>query len=270
MAKSKELKVAIEAVKRAGDFLQSNHGQRQTFTYKKTSSKLSKDTRKGFQAKADVEAEKIILQNFKKEFPKHGFLSEESQPEGLDKEFVWVADPLSGTIAYIHGLENYGVYVALLYKKEIILGVVYCPAVSYLFWAEKGSGAFLNGQPLQISDAKRVDESLVSIEHKIFRLGENYPRIVKNLVKKIRRLRVGESCGQELCYVAAGKVDALIKARQPLYDYAAGKIILEEARGKFTDFKGNKVNIILDSDEGVDFVASNGKIHDELLEYLRG
>lgn len=268
MAESKELKVAIEIAKKAGEFLHSKHGQRLPFTHKETSPKLSKDTRKGFQTKADIEAEKIILHNLKKEFPNNGFLSEESKPTGLNKEFIWVMDPLEGTIAYIHGLENYGVALALVFQKEVVLGVVYCPALSYLFWAEKNSGAFLNGRRIRVSVTDRIEDSLISIEHKIFRLAEDYPKVTVDLVKKIRRLRVGESCGQELSYVAAGKSDALIKARQPIYDYAAGKIILEEAGGIFTDFRGNKVKVNIDLEVGVDFIASNGKIHQELLKYF--
>ncbi|MBI4999797.1 inositol monophosphatase [Candidatus Gottesmanbacteria bacterium] len=269
MAKTKELKIAIETAKKAGDFLQINHGQRQTFTRKVTSSKLSSDTRKGFQTKQDIEAEKIILMNLKKEFSDHGFLTEESQSKDTDRKYVWVIDPLEGTIAYMHGLENYGTAIALLYKKEIVLGVVYCPALSYLFWAEKGMGAFLNENRIKVSDTEKIEDSLISVEHKIFRLAENYPKVTSDLVKKIRRLRVGESCGQELSYVASGKSDALIKARQPIYDYAAGKIILEEAGGKFTDFEGNEVKISLDPEVGIGFVASNGKIHQELLKYFK-
>lgn len=269
MAKSKELKVAIEIVRRAGDFLQATHGQRHVFTRKKTSLKLSKDTRKGFQTQQDIEVEKIISECLKREFPQHGFLSEESQPINIDREYVWVVDPLEGTIAYMHGLENYGVAIALLCRRETVLGVVYCPALSYLFWAQKGMGAFLNKNRIKVSDTDKIRDSLISIEHKIFRLAEIYPKVTRDLVGKIRRLRVGESCGQELSYVAAGKSDALIKARQPIYDYAAGKIILQEAGGTFTDFNGNKVKIFLDPEEGVDFVASNGKIHQELLKYFK-
>ncbi len=268
MDETEELKIAIELAKKAGAYLQSNHGQRQPFTFKKTSSELSMDTRKGFQTKADLEAEEIILDTLKKKFPDDGFLSEESPPEGTERDRVWVIDPLSGTIAYIHGLENYGVYLALLFRRKIVLGVVNCPAVSSFFWAEQGKGAFLNGQRIKVSTTDKLEDSLISIEHKMFRLSDDYPRITHDLVKKIRRLRVGESGGQELGYVAAGKTDALIKSRQPLYDYAAGKIILEESGGEFTDFSGNKTKISLDPEVGIDFVASNGRIHNKLLEYF--
>lgn len=269
MAKSKELKVAIEVSSNAGDYLQARHGPKQPFTHKRTSDKLSKDTRKGFQIWADAKAEEMIIQALKKEFPGYGILSEESEPIGVDKDCVWVIDPLEGTMAYIHGLENYGIAIALVRRKEILLGVVFCPALSYLFWAEKDSGAFLNNQKIRVSDTAKVEDSVISIEHKIFRLGEDYPRVVKNLVKKMRRLRVSESCGQELSYVASGKTDALIKARQPIYDYAAGKIILLEAGGYFTDFGGKEVEVELDPEKGANFLASNGKIHRELLKYFK-
>jgi myo-inositol-1(or 4)-monophosphatase len=268
VVKSRELKVAIVTAKKVGSFLQKSHGLRQPYTFKKISPKLSIDSRKGFLTKKDIEADRIIKSILLKEFPAYGFLSEESRPLGLEKEYVWVVDPLEGTIAYIHGLENYGTAIALLRQKKIILGVVYCPTISWIIWAEEGGGTYLNNKRTHASTIDKIEDAVISIEHKVFRFQEDFPRVTKDLVKRIRRLRVGESCAQEISYVAAGKTDALIKLRQPLYDYAAGKIILEEAGGKLTDFQGKPLKISLDSQEGVDFLASNSKIHQKLLEYF--
>ena len=186
MIKSNELKVAIETAKKVGKFLKYRHGSRRNFTIKKISSQLSKDTRKGFQTEEDIKAERMILEDLKFKFPQYGFLSEESKPIWINKEYLWVIDPLEGTIAYIHGLENYGTAIALLRKTQIILGVVYCPTLEYLFWAEKNSGAYFNGMKINVSKTNKITDSLISIEHKIFRQGEKYPRVVTDLVKSMR------------------------------------------------------------------------------------
>lgn len=196
------------------------------------------------------------------------------------KKYSWVIDPLCGSIPYARGVADFIVSVSLMKGREPQIGVVYDPVRNELFSAVKDMGAWLNGKPIQPSTTTHKDfeekKTYVSIEHKVFRnvLGEQ----TQQFSQKIGRIRVAGTCGLELCYVACGRLDALIKLRQPSYDYTAGVLILSEALKEavrkeedgLTDLEGKKLKKpTLDMDKNRDIVASNGKIHDQLIKMTK-
>jgi len=164
-------------------------------------------------------------------------------------------------------MDSYVTAVALLRRSQVVLSAVYQPEKDELFYAEREKGAYLNGEHLRVTTENDLSKSVISIGHRALRV-EDHPKIQNSLVKKIRRLRVSESCSQELCYLAAGKIDAFVRTLQPTYDYAMGKIIVEEAGGILTNFKGNSLQIQLNTKRNTNIIAGNQELAKNLLEYV--
>jgi fructose-1,6-bisphosphatase/inositol monophosphatase family enzyme len=140
----------------------------------------------------------------------------------------WVVDPLCGSIPYARGVADFIVSIAAMIDQKIVVGVVYDPVQNELFSATTGEGAFLNGKPISPSKTDVLKKAYVSIEHKIIR--KSAFDGLNGLISEIARLRVAGTCGLEMCYVANGRLDGLIKLDQDLYDYAAGLLILLETK----------------------------------------
>lgn len=149
---------------------------------------------------------------------------------------------------------------------------MYDPPFKELFYAEKGMGATVNGRPIQISPVETErhfkTQGMISIEHKMLREEQHFVRL-PGLMKKVGRMKTGASCGLDLAHVSCGRLDAVLKARQPLYDYAAGLLILQEAGGRATNFDGGPHAFELSYRKVTDLVASNGKIHNLILQELQ-
>jgi fructose-1,6-bisphosphatase/inositol monophosphatase family enzyme/hydroxymethylpyrimidine pyrophosphatase-like HAD family hydrolase len=192
-------------------------------------------------------------------------------PDDWEK-YSWIIDPLCGSIPYARGVADFIVSISLMQGREPKIGVVYDPVRNEMFSALKGIGAWLNGKPIQPSTTTHRDfeekKTYVSIEHKVLRSVSG--KQTQQFSQKIGRIRVAGTCGLELCYVACGRLDALIKLEQPSYDYAAGALILSEAlrqvgkeeKDGLTDLKGKELEEpTLDMEKNRDILASNGEIH---------
>jgi fructose-1,6-bisphosphatase/inositol monophosphatase family enzyme len=138
----------------------------------------------------------------------------------------WIVDPLCGSIPYARGVADFIVSIAAVVGQKIVAGVVYDPVQNELFSATADGGALLNGMPISPSNTDELKKAYVSIEHKVIR--KNAYTGLGALISEIARLRVAGTCGLEMCYVACGRLDGLIKLDQDLYDYAAGLLILTE------------------------------------------
>ncbi len=263
---SAELKVAIQAAETAGQLLISANPASRTLT-SKTEEPLQSNSRKQFVTEMDRKCETVIKQILADAFPDYGVLGEESGGQNLHQEKIWVIDPLDGTISYAQGLDSYGVAIGLLQQKESVLGVVYLPYHQELFFAERGLGAFCNYAPIHVSGTQALKDSIISMGHQIFRI-DDYPKATRELVHTIKRLRVSESCSREMCLVAAGRIDGFIRTKQPTYDYMMGKIIVEEAGGRVSDFHSIKLNIRLNTERNTDVLASNVYLHEELAAFM--
>ncbi len=212
----------------------------------------------------DKEAEKIIVSELSKIFPDTGFLTEEGTIESEIKEWTWIIDPLDGTTNYIHGDTPYSVSIALQYKQQIVLGIVYDPVADELYSASNISGAKLNENPIEISKTKSIQNAYIGfgIPYNLDKRGKGI-LYRTTLQYKNCSFRIKGSAAIELCYVAAGRSDAYFHSGLSPWDVAAGSFILERAGGKITDFnEGN--NYIF----GKEIVASNGYIHKEIIEQI--
>lgn len=253
------LRKIIEASNKGGEILQKYFGQ--CFKLYKKSIALD------FRTKTDLESEEKILKSLSKNFPDYNILSEEKGFIDKKSNFTFIIDPLDGTSNFVAGIPNFSVSIALFKKDEIIAGVVNNPILRQIYSAYQGKGAFLNGCKIKVSAVNNIKGANIAYDCDYGHYLEKYLRdLMRKLEKKeIKRFLVNMSPALDLCRVASGKIECFINNGNEIYDYAAGKLIIKEAGGIITDFKGKAVV----NDRNNVFVASNNKnIHKAILEII--
>jgi myo-inositol-1(or 4)-monophosphatase len=210
---------------------------------------------------ADRQSEALIIEHIRKQFPAHDIMGEEGTRIETGSDYKWYIDPLDGTTNFAHGYPVFCVSMAVEYQGERIVGVVYDPTRDELFAAEKGSGARLNGQPIQASSTARLAECLIATGFPSHKRHQN-PNIYfyHQLTLRSHGVRRAGSAALDLCNVASGRFDGFWEFNLNPWDTAAGVLIVEEAGGRVTDFSGGPFQIA-----SRETLASNGRIHDELL-----
>jgi myo-inositol-1(or 4)-monophosphatase len=255
----KYLDIAIKAAKIAGKIHKK---------YFRSNLKIkTKTTTYDLVTMADTEAEKEVVGFIKKYCPGYNFLGEENKYPKTDSAYTWIIDPLDGTNNFACGIPIFSVSIALSYKNQIIIGVIYDVTRDELFYSQKGKGAFLNAKPIRVN---KVD----NLKQAMFITGFYYDRgqamietlsVIKRFFSKnILGLRRFGSAALDLCYVACGRAAGFWEFELSPWDYAAGKLIVEEAGGKVTGQHGEKVPIT----EKHFIVSSNAKIHSQMLEII--
>jgi myo-inositol-1(or 4)-monophosphatase len=216
---------------------------------------------------ADHAAEKAIMDTIREQFPGHYILSEESGDMKMDSEYKWIIDPIDGTVNYAHGIPICCVSIGLEHNGQMIMGAVYNPLLGEFYLAEKGKGACLNGEPIHVSDKSRViDACLVTGFPYTYLDMPNGPLTVfERFIRKGVPVRRLGSAAMDLCWVAAGRFDGFYEHKLEAWDSAAGFLMVEEAGGKVTDFDG-----IYYSPYQPRILATNGSIHNEMVEWIRG
>jgi myo-inositol-1(or 4)-monophosphatase len=212
----------------------------------------------------DKKVEHLITARIKEKFPAHNYIGEEFGSSKIKSDYTWYIDPLDGTMNYLMGVPLFCVSLGLTYKSDPVLAVVYNPYTKELFTAEKGKGAFLNDIKISVSQTKELDKAMLVTGYFLRKDTLDFFKTYKKLMLAAHTTRNLGSCVMALCYVAAGRVDAFVKNNANPWDTVAGAIILEEAGGKLTDFSGNEWNPFMKN-----MVASNGKIHSQLLNVIR-
>ncbi len=218
-----------------------------------------------FVSYVDKTAEKMLVQELTKILPEAGFIAEENQSLQRADHFNWIVDPLDGTTNFIHGVPLFSISVALTDGDEIILGVVYEINLEEAFYAWKGGPAFLNGKEIKVSESPDLDSSLIAtgFPYYDYSLLDAYLELFKNLMKTSHGVRRLGSAAVDLAYVAAGRYDIFYEYGLNPWDVAAGALIVKQAGGRVTDFKGEDDYLF-----GKKIVASNSKTHDEFLKKL--
>lgn len=173
-------------------------------------------------------------------YPEHSFLGEEEGSFG-NSEFVWVVDPLDGTKNYISGFEIFAVSIALMREGECLVGAIYVPMLDKLYYAEKGSGAYLNGKRIKVSN-RPIQNSVVAtgFPFRSTRELDSYISMLKEAMVTFSGVRRPGAAAIDLALVAEGVFDGFFEMKLSLWDIAAGALIVEEAGGKFSDFEGRK------------------------------
>lgn len=211
---------------------------------------------------ADREAEQAIRAILGRAFPGHGFLGEELGAEG-PADARWIIDPIDGTKNFVRRIPVWAVLIALEEGGQVTTGVVFNPAADELLWARRGEGAFRNGEPIRVSAADRLaDATLLHSGLNLLRAGGWWEGFVRLVDATPRQRGFGDYYGYAL--LAEGKAEIYLEADLKPWDVAAVKILVEEAGGRLTDFKGRP-----DIYAGT-VLASNGLLHEEALRLLGG
>ena len=227
-------------------------------------------TRKGkvdLVTEVDLVLGEMITERINGRFPEHSVVSEErwdGQTASL-AEYVWLVDPLDGTTNYVHGYPVFCVSMALVHQGDVLLGCTYDPLRSELFYAERGGGATLNGAAISVSGADRLISSVLSTGFPYERgavADKNVGRLGK-LIHRIQGVRRSGSLALDLAYVAAGRLDGHWESSVKPWDIGAGGLMVTEAGGRVSGVRG-----VSWSPFQTEIVATNGRIHDELLSVL--
>ena len=210
---------------------------------------------------ADRASEQLIIKELKKRFPQHGIVAEEGGRAEMHAELRWYVDPLDGTTNFAHGFPMWNVTMALAKNDEVIAGVVYDPLNRELFAAERGGGARLNGAPIHVSKARVLNDSLVATGFPSRRRHLNVNiHFYYQLAMLTHGVRRGGSAAIDLAYTACGRLEAFWEFGLNPWDMAAGTLLVEEAGGKASGMRGEKLDV-----HGIYLVADNGLIHEEML-----
>ena len=210
----------------------------------------------------DTEAEEFSKKKILEKHPSHGILGEEGTSIGDSNEFVWVIDPLDGTINFIKGFPYFAVAISLFKNEKLLLGVVYHPITKELFYAEKGKGSFLNGKRIHLSKTLSLADSYLSTGFR-YKRGEGFTTAIEKFKKVLEKAMVVRRTGSaalDLCNVAKGTFDGFFMYDLKKWDISAGLIIVEEAGGTFLTKEKN--------DHDVDIVIANPEITIQLKNLL--
>jgi myo-inositol-1(or 4)-monophosphatase len=251
---TRELKVAVAAAEAAGGVLRDGFGRQHQIEYKGEADLVTE---------ADEEAEQKIMEVIHEAFPDHGMLTEEGGEMQGQGNARWIVDPLDGTTNYAHGLPLFCTSIALEKDNEVVLGVVHDPMTNETYAAERGAGATLNGEPLEVSSTSEPARALLGTSFadrpEELEVGLEVFGRLASLARGMRRLGSG---ALDLCYVAAGRLDGCYERGFSAWDVAAGVLIVEEAGGRVTDHRGSR----LDPEQSEGLVASNGIVHPSLVD----
>ncbi|HEX2098512.1 MAG TPA: inositol monophosphatase family protein [Rubrobacteraceae bacterium] len=253
----RELEVAIAAAEAAGEVLRSGFGQQQEVRYKGETDLVTE---------ADERAEQAIEEILRGAFPEYGILAEESGELAGEGEARWIVDPLDGTTNYAHELPIFAASVALERAGEVVVGVVYDPMAQEIYAAERGSGATLNGQPIEVSDTDELIQALLASSFSSDREDISASLdLFGKFADRTQGVRQLGASALDLCYVAAGRLDGCYERGFSAWDVAAGILILEEAGGRATDYQGDEFDL-----QSQEVVASNGPLQASLVSVTSG
>ncbi len=216
---------------------------------------------------ADKESEKFIVEEIKSRFPDHGILAEEGGAyTDTDTEYLWVIDPLDGTVNFTHGLRIFAVSIGILHKGRPVSGCVHLPALEECYTATEKEGAFLNGMSIQVSSSDKLVDSLVVTgfpANRVEMLDDIMP-MVENVLRNARGLLRFGAAAVDLAWLASGKIEAFYELGLNPWDMAAGWLLVNEAGGQVTGLGRDKPFDLFQKE----ILASNSSIHEELIECL--
>jgi myo-inositol-1(or 4)-monophosphatase len=215
----------------------------------------------------DKACEKAIVEVLQGRFPEHDILAEEGSGRRKDSEYKWIIDPLDGTTNYAHGYRLFCVSIALEHKGEIVAGAVYEPNRDEMFLAEKGGGAALNGEKISVSAVGDLNHAMLAtgFAYNVRETSNNNLDHFEKFLMKSQAIRRDGVAAIDLCYVAAGRYDGFWELNLFPWDVAAGYLMIQEAGGKVSDFRGKGFEVY-----SKEILASNGKLHHAMTALLSG
>ncbi|HET9342774.1 MAG TPA: inositol monophosphatase family protein [Candidatus Eremiobacteraceae bacterium] len=249
--------VASRAAREAGALLRSMLGTEMHVR--------SKDVRTNLVTDADTKSEKLIRSILSEAFHGEAFLGEETGSSGDPSRGRWIVDPLDGTTNYAHGYRCFSVSIAFEREGVVELGCVFDPMADELFSAERGSGATCNGGRIRVSSCDDASAAMLVTGFPAHRVDDPLSNIhpFGDFLQITRAIRRDGSAALDLCYVACGRFDGFWEPGLHAWDVAAGALICTEAGGRVSGYRGEAFSL-----DGGRLVASNGKIHDRMIEVV--
>ncbi len=251
-----ELTLAQEAAQAAGDVV---------LNYYEGDYNVEQKSRNNPVTTADFESDKLLKKMLGDGFPEYGWLSEESKdnPARLEKEFVWVVDPIDGTKEFITGIPEFVISIGLVQNGHPVVGVLFNPVKGEMYAASKGQGAFLNGKRIYVSGTTMLDQATLLVSRTETRNGH-----VAKFTDYIKAFKPSGSVAYKLCLAAAGEGDVFVSVySKNEWDVCAGDLVVQEAGGAMSDIYGNVVtynNEITKIKDGI--IAGNPTISRQMLE----
>lgn len=239
---SPNLNIMIRAAEKASKILKRDFGEIENL-------QVSKKGPKDFVTNSDKKVEKLIIDELLKYKKNYTVISEEKGLiENLDKENIWIIDPIDGTTNFLHGIPHFCISIALKSYGKIVSGVIFDPIKDELFYAEKDQGAYLNNSRARVSKKKNLEDCLFS---------SNKESVFNTSLSS----RITGSAALDLAYVGVGRFDGYFQNNLNIWDIAAGCLIVEEAGGKLCNFNMKSI-------KNINIIASSEIIHDKLLKKL--
>ena len=241
---SPNLNLMIKACEKASKVIIRDFGELENL-------QVSKKGPKDFVTKTDKRVEKILIEELTKSKKNYSFITEETgKIINNDENTFWIIDPIDGTTNFLHGVPHFAISIALQQDDEIIIGLIFDPIKNEIFYAEKNSGSFLNNSRSRVSNKTNLDECLFASDNEG----------IKSIYPKLNIRNTG-CAALDLAYVGCGRLDGYFHNKINLWDFAAGKIIIEEAGGKVNNIYDYKINKI-------DIRAGNPNIYEKMLKKL--
>ena len=251
---SNELKAALDAARAAAEVIRGFYQRNVKIEVKADKTPVTE---------ADVRSEEVIRDLLTTRFPSYGFYGEETGKSDMSAESVWLVDPIDGTKSFVRECPFFSTQIALMRGGRFVLGVSMAPAYDELAWAERGTGAFLNGKQISVSRVNTLEAAIVSSGN--LKTLAASPALARfgGLIGRVNRIRgYGDFVHYHL--LARAALDVVIESDVNILDIAALTVIVEEAGGRFTDLKGAAVNL-----DTTTVLATNGALHETILENMR-
>mgnify|MGYP005855626733 CR=1 FL=1 len=252
------LNIAVSAARQAGEIIVRHIDQLDRI-------KITEKNQQDFFSEVDIKAEQAIIRAIHKAYPAHWIIADESGLYHDDAETVWIIDPLDGTGNYLHGFPFFAVSIAVRVKNRIEHGVVFDPLRHECFAASRGRGARLNDHRIRVSKQTQLAASLLGsgLNLRTAALTRQYLSSIEALSGKCRGLRRTGAAALDLAYVAGGRLDGFWEFGLNIWDLAAGALLIQEAGGLISDFKGGE-----DYLKHGNIVAGTPKVFKSLLQTL--
>ncbi len=234
--------------------------------YRETKEVSRKDARELITS-ADIASESFIKEKIRRQYPSHSILAEESPKEiNKSQEYLWIVDPLDGTNNFAHSLPFFSVSIAVMYRGEIILGVVYEPLRDELFYADE-TGTYLNTKQVKVSNNTQLSKAMLAtgFPYDLSETNENNLDHFSNFSSLSLGIRRMGSAALDLAYVSCGRFDGFWELKLKPWDMAAGYLLVKKAGGIATNFEGKNWSI-----EDDRIIAANPTLHQRMYEVITG
>lgn len=248
-------KIAIEAVKSAGKIVAEYFDKEKNVSFK---------GKRDIVTEVDLKSEKMIIDSITKNFPDHSILSEEAGLIDKKSDYLWMTDPIDGTVNYSRGNSPFCVALCLLEKGKPIISAIYKPIENQLYFSAKGEGTTVNGKKVHVSD-KDLENSLAVIDVSSRAEAQKilFPHL-KSVLSSGIRMRSWASSLSALSCVASGNIDLYFNFSNKIWDIMPAVLLIQEAGGKVTDIAGGELTM-----QSTSVLATNGVVHDEMLKLLK-